>query len=138
MVFCPCDPCEAFDFSPNVCQMRSEYGVFRLEYAKRSVLRDPRTTRSQELESFARSLHKDQVQALAAAKDDRHIEGNVWLCLLLSDAYVAPEGITHSTDSIEAGWWVVKAVYYQLKQRSPRGYQLETRWETEKRSGREV
>jgi len=99
---------------------------------------DTRTTRSQELESFARSLRKDQVQALAAAKDDRHIEGNVWLCLLLSDAYVAPEDITHSTDGIEAGWWVVNAVYYCRRQRSPRGYQLETRWETEKQNGRDV
>ena len=30
----------------------------------------------------------------------------------------------HSTDAIKAGWWVVKAVYYRLCQRSPRGYVL--------------
>jgi hypothetical protein len=78
------------------------------------------------------------VQALAAAKEDRHIEGNVWLCLLLSDAYVAPEAITHSTDGIEAGWWVVNAIYHCLRLRSPRGYQLETCWRTEKQNGPEV
>ena len=51
-----------------------------------------------------------------------------------------PEAITHSTDGIEAGWWVVKAIYYvyELRQRRPRGYQLETRWETEKKNGREI
>ena len=133
-IFCPCDPCEAHDFSPRVCQMHSEYGGYKLEYARRTVPRDPRTTRSQELETFALSLRKDQVQSLAATKDDRHIEGNVWLCLLLSDAYIAPEDILHSTDGIEAGWWVVKAVYYRVLQRSPRGYLLETA----KREGREV
>lgn len=122
----------------NARKMRAEYGAFKMEYARRAVPRDPRTTRSQELETFALSLRKDQVQALAAAKDDRHIEGNVWLCLLLSDAYVAPEDITHSTDGIEAGWWVVKAVYYCLRQHSPRGYQFETRWETQKKNRRDV
>ena len=55
-VFCPCDPCESFDFSPRACEMASEYGTFRLEYAKRLMRRDPRTTRSQELEAFALSL----------------------------------------------------------------------------------
>lgn len=95
-------------------------------------------TRSQELETFARSLRKDQVQALAAAHADRHIEGNIWFCLLLSDAYVAPNDITHSTDGIEAGWWVVNAVYYYLAQRSPRGYLLQTHKVKEKCNGREV
>ncbi len=66
------------------------------------------------------------MHALAVIHADRHIEGNVWLCLLLSDAFVALEDDLHSTDSIEAGWWVVKAKYYHLVQRSPRGYQLST------------
>jgi hypothetical protein len=52
----------------GACQMRAEYGDFKVEYAKRAVPRDPRMTRSQELENFARSLQKDQVQALAASK----------------------------------------------------------------------
>ena len=46
--------------------------------------------------------------------------------------------MVHSTDAIEAGWWVVKAMYYRLAQRSPRGYLLETRMETAKIGGREV
>ena len=132
-VFCSCDPCEAFDFSPRACQMHAEFGHFQLEYAKRAVPRDPRITRSQELEAFALTLKKGQVHALAAIQADRHIEGNVWLCKLLSDAYVAPSDIIDSTDGIEAGWWVVMACYYRMVQRSPRGYQLETR----KLSGRE-
>ena len=63
----------------------------------------PRVRPLQELETFARSLKKGQVQALAASPSQRHMEGSVWLCLLLSDAYVAPEDMLHSTDEIEAG-----------------------------------
>ena len=118
--------------------MHSEFGNYSLEYAKRAVPRDPRVTRSQELETFAQLLRKDQVQAVAAVHADRHIEGNVWLCLLLSDAYVAPNDMTHSTDGIEAGWWVVNAVYYYLVQRSPRGYLLHTEKGKEQRNGRVV
>ena len=43
----------------------------------------------------------------------------------MSDAYVALNDMTHSTDMIERGWWVVKAKYYYLTQRSPRGYVLQ-------------
>ena len=64
------------------------------------------------------------MQAIAASRDERYVEGNVWLVLLLSDAYIAPEDMVHSTDDIRAGWWVVKAKYYTLVQRNPRGYQL--------------
>ena len=40
--------------------------------------------------------------------------------------YVAQENeVLNATDEIEAGWWVVKAKYYRLVQRSPRAYQLE-------------
>ena len=67
-----------------------------------------------------------QVHALAASKDERHIEGNVWLIKLLGDAYVAAADMVHTTDSIEAGWWVVDAMYYYLAQRSPRGYMLKS------------
>lgn len=45
---------------------------------------------------------------------------------LLGDARVAPADMVHSTDSIEAGWWVVDAIYYYLAQRSPRGYRLQS------------
>ena len=96
----------------NVPEFRG-FGIFS---------RDPRVTRTQALDDFAASLCMGQVQAIA--RSDRHIEGNVWLILLLSDAYVALDDMVHSTDQIERGWWVVKAKYYFLKQRSPRGYLL--------------
>ena len=50
------------------------------------------------------------------------MEGDIWFCLLLGPAYVAAEDLTHSTDQIEKGWWVVDAMYYTRVQRSPRGY----------------
>jgi hypothetical protein len=46
-VFCPCEPCMHHDFSPGACHMRPEYGDYRIEYARRSVARDPRVTRMQ-------------------------------------------------------------------------------------------
>ena len=104
--------------------MTAEYGRYSIEYARRSVPRDPRVTRTQALDEFAATLRTNQVHALAASRADWHMEGNVWLCLLLGAAYLAPADMVHSTDGIEAGWWVVKAKYYRLVQRSPRGYQL--------------
>ena len=62
MVFCPCKACRAHDFSPGACEMRTEYGAYKLEYARRSKPPAiPRVTRTQALEEFAASLHKDQV-----------------------------------------------------------------------------
>lgn len=124
-VFCPCQPCASHDFSPRACHMCAEYGNYAIEYARRSVLRDPRITRTQALEDFASSLREGQVQAIAAARDERHLEGNVWLVLLLCDPYVALQDEINCTDEIERGWWVVKAKYYEVKQRSPRGYMLQ-------------
>ena len=46
-VFCGCPPCMAHDFSPGACQMRAEYGDYKIEYVPRTVARDPRTTRTQ-------------------------------------------------------------------------------------------
>ena len=88
--------------------------------------RDPRVTRTQALDEFAATLATGQVHALAATRAERHLEGNVWLCVLLGAAYLAPADMVHSTDGIEAGWWVVKAKYFRVVQRSPRRYQLET------------
>lgn len=71
--------------------MRVEYGGYKLVHAKRAVPRDPRETRSQALDTFAATLREGQVHAIAAVREDRHMEGGVWFCLLRSDAYVAPE-----------------------------------------------
>lgn len=123
-MFCACQSCRVYDFSPGACMMSGEFGHYKIVHAKRAVARNPRTTRLQDLAEFARSLRTGQVHAIAAARDERHIEGNVWLVRLLSEAYIQPEDMLHSTDRIEAGWWVVKAQYYNVVQRSPRGYLL--------------
>jgi len=38
-LFCSCDPCEQFDFSPGACKMHAEFGPYKMEYAKRAVPR---------------------------------------------------------------------------------------------------
>ena len=35
-----------------------------------------------------------------------------------------PEDMVHSTDEFDEGWLVVKGRFYELKQKSPRGYIL--------------
>ena len=90
-VFCACAPCRTYNFTPGACLMRSEYGTHKLEYARRSVARDASTTRMGALQDYANRLKSGQVQAIAASRNDRHMEGNIWLLLLLSAAYVSTE-----------------------------------------------
>ena len=35
-----------------------------------------------------------------------------------------PEDMAYGTDELEEGWLVVRGRFYELKQKSPRGYQL--------------
>ena len=55
-----------------------------------------------------------------SASDELHIEGPVWLLLVDSEAFEMPEDMVHSSDTIEAGWIVVRARWYEQVQRSPR------------------
>ena len=59
------------------------------------------------------------------AKDELHIEGAVWLLLVDSEAFEMPEDMVHSSDTIEAGWIVVRGRWYEKVQDSPRGYRLQ-------------
>ena len=76
------------------------------------------------LEEFAEKLEGSMVVAVNAADDERHIEGDYWLALLLGGAFVCPENLVHATDVFEAGWLVVRVRWYSLKQISQRGYIL--------------
>ena len=62
--------------------------------------------------------------AVNASDDERHIEGDYWLALLLGGAFECLENLVHATDIFEAGWLVVRVKWYSLKQVSQRGYML--------------
>ena len=86
MVFCPCKACRAHDFSPGACEMRAEYGAYKLEYARRSKPpATPRVTRTQALEEFAASLHKDQVGHLNPRVASSSLHSTLPLCVLGSN-----------------------------------------------------
>ena len=76
------------------------------------------------LQEFAEKLGEGMVVAVNADDDERGIEGDYWLALLLGGAFECPENLVHATDVFEAGWLVVRAKWFSLKQVSQRGYIL--------------
>ena len=64
------------------------------------------------------------VVAVRAAAHEVELEGPYWLLLIDSEAVEMPEDMAHSTDELEEGWLVVRGRWYELKQKSPRGYKL--------------
>ena len=104
--------------------MKVEFGLLELKYVKRKVEAIPRQSRGMLLREFAATLHAGQVVAVHAAHADVRLEGSYWLASLCSDAYEALADDLHSTDQVQAGWWVVKAQWYKLEQVSHRGYRL--------------
>ena len=76
------------------------------------------------LHEFAERLVAGMLVAVNASDDERHIEGDYWLALLLGGAFECLENLVHATDIFEAGWLVVRVKWYSLKQVSQRGYML--------------
>ena len=65
------------------------------------------------------------VVGVRVAKDELQIEGAVWLLLVDSETFEMPADMVHSSDTIEAGWIVVRGRWYEKVQDSPRGYRLQ-------------
>ena len=77
-----------------------------------------------QLHEFAELLEKGMVVAVNAGDDERDLEGDYWLALLLGGAFECPGNLVHATDTFEAGWLVVRVRWYSLKQISQRAYVL--------------
>ena len=90
-LFDACDACMDLNLAPGACEMRSEFGNYRLEYAVRAPAGPaPSTTRSDALEVFAGSLCKDQVVAVPSNHMERLVEGCLWFAKLSGKALLAP------------------------------------------------
>ena len=76
------------------------------------------------LHEFGERLEGGMLVAVNVDDDERHLEGDYWLALLLGGAFECPEDLVHATDVFEAGWLVVRIKWYSLKQNSQRGYIL--------------
>ena len=76
------------------------------------------------LEAFADSLDATQLVAVCVDDSEVELEGPYWLALLSGAAFVLEEDILHSGQQYRKGWIVAPGRWYQLRQRSERGYEL--------------
>ena len=83
-----------------------------------------RVPQIESLEEWAALLKLGMVVAVRAAPAERHLEGGFWLLHVDSEAFEVPENLVHATSEYEAGWLVVRARWFALHQRSPRGYRV--------------
>lgn len=124
MLSCPDNECLLGRFAN--CKHKPQVGVMRhVETPLSKGSARVREGQMLSLEEFAEKLEGSMVVAVNAADDERHIEGDYWLALLLGGAFVCPENLVYATDVFEAGWLVVRVRWYRLKQVSQRGYILQ-------------
>ena len=83
-----------------------------------------RVPQIESLEAWAKLLQPGMVVAVRAAAHERHLEGVFWLLLIDSEAFPVPVDLVHSAAQYEEGWLVVRGRWFELEQRSPRGYKL--------------
>ncbi|KAL1504483.1 hypothetical protein AB1Y20_010888 [Prymnesium parvum] len=123
-MFCSCVPCTLLDFEH--CEMTAMMGR-----TQQVLVPLPRGTASrvpqiESLQEWADQLKPNMVVAVRANGAEWQSEGPVWLLHIDSEAFEVPEDMVHATAEYEAGWLVVRGRWYQLEQRSPRGYKLDT------------
>lgn len=123
-MFCACVPCSMLDFEH--CEMTAMMGRTRTVQVPLPRGTASRVPQIESLEEWAALLKLGMVVAVRAAPAERHLEGGFWLLHVDSEAFEVPENLVHATSEYEAGWLVVRARWFALHQRSPRGYRLRT------------
>ena len=73
------------------------------------------------LEVWAASLKAKQLAAVRADRREQSLEGLYWLAVLKGKAYTLSEDTVVNTDTIPAGYLVVKAQWLRLEQRECEG-----------------
>ena len=73
------------------------------------------------LEVWAASLKAKQLAAVRADRREQSLEGLYWLAVLKRKAYTLAEDTVVNTDTIPAGYLVVKAHWLRLEQRECEG-----------------
>ena len=121
-MFCACDACLLFDF--DKCEMRAQRGPIASVKVPLKKGEVARTNQIESLVEWANLLKPGMVVAVRAAEQEVQLEGPYWLVLVDSEPFELPEDMTHSTDEFEEGWLVVWGHFYELVQKSPRGYKL--------------
>ena len=86
-----------------------------------------RVPQIESLEAWAAKLLKPGMWWLRCAPllmSGTSSEGVFWVLLVDSEAFPVPVDLVHSAAQYEEGWLVVRGRWFELEQRSPRGYKL--------------
>ena len=121
-MFCSCAPCTQLDFGH--CKLTSLMGRTRSVQVPLPRGAPSRVPQIESLQEWGKLMKLGMVVGVRASAAEKHIEGSVWLLHVDSEAFAVPEYMVHAAAEYEAGWLVVRARWYELKQRSPRGYEL--------------
>ena len=121
-MFCSCVPCSMLDFEH--CELVALVGRTRPVQVPLPRGTASRVPQIESLEAWAKLLKPGMVVAVRAAAHERHLEGVFWLLLIDSEAFPVPVDLVHSAAQYEEGWFVVRGRWFELEQRSPRGYKL--------------
>ena len=123
--FCGCADCSGPGFlDSRNCVMADVFGKPSQVLVK-AVDSTGLPSQTLELEAFALKLQRDTIVAARVAADEVDIEGAVWLAVLNGPARKLHEAEMHAGQEFAAGWLVVSAHWFSLKEvkeNGSRGY----------------
>ncbi|EOD31043.1 hypothetical protein EMIHUDRAFT_203121 [Emiliania huxleyi CCMP1516] len=116
---CACPPCIALLWGD--CEMVAVFGRVKKQKAPRAAGETAELRQMESLEVWAASLKAKQLSAVRADRREQSLEGLYWLAVLKGKAYTLAEDTVVNTDTIPAGYLVVKAQWLRLEQRECEG-----------------
>ena len=101
--------------------MVAVFGQVKKQKAPRAAGETAELRQMESLEVWAASLKAKQLAAVRADRREQSLEGLYWLAVLKGKAYTLAEDTVVNTDTIPAGYLVVKAHWLRLEQRECEG-----------------
>jgi len=101
--------------------MVAVFGRVKKQKAPRAAGETAELRQMESLEVWAASLKAKQLAAVRADRREQSLEGLYWLAVLKGKAYTLTEDTVVNTDTIPAGYLVVKAQWLRLEQRECEG-----------------
>ena len=101
--------------------MVAVFGRVKKQKAPRAAGETAELRQMESLEVWAASLKAKQLAAVRADRREQSLEGLYWLAVLKGKAYTLAEDTVVNTDTIPAGYLVVKAQWLQARATRVRG-----------------
>lgn len=120
--FCACDPCLLL--KTDACLLPQLMGTAMRAKAPLAKGVPARTPQLLSLEAYADWLEAKRLVAVSVDESELELEGPYWLALLTGAAFVVEHDMMYAGQEYRAGWTVVPAQWYRLRQSSERGYEL--------------